>query len=169
MNIRIGTGFDAHAFDETTPLHLAGLHWPDEPGLRGHSDGDAVIHAIVDALLSAAGLGDIGSNFGTSDPEFHEARSALFLEKTVELLAQHGWSVGNISAQFVGEHPRFSVRREEAQRVLSNIVDAPVSLSATTTDGLGFAGRGEGVAVFATALIIGKGHPADSSDLSNVG
>lgn len=169
MNIRIGNGFDAHAFDETTPLYLAGLHWPDEPGLRGHSDGDAVIHAIVDALLSAANLGDIGSNFGTNDPQFHEARSRLFLEKTVELLAEQGWKVGNVSAQFVGEHPRFSARREEAQSELSKVVGAPVSLAATTTDGMGFTGRGEGVAVFATALIIASGQPADSSDLSNVG
>lgn len=157
MSIRVGTGFDAHAFDSAKPLHLAGLEWPGEAGLHGHSDGDAVIHAIVDALLGAAGLGDIGSRFGTSEPQYKDAPSKLFLEETLNLLTDAGWQVGNVSAQLIGEHPRFSARREDAQALLSSIVGAPVSVTATTTDGMGFTGRGEGVAVYATALIFRTG------------
>jgi 2-C-methyl-D-erythritol 4-phosphate cytidylyltransferase/2-C-methyl-D-erythritol 2,4-cyclodiphosphate synthase len=160
VNIRVGSGFDAHAFDSAKTLWLAGLEWLDEPGLRGHSDGDAVIHAIVDALLGAAGLGDIGSRFGTDEPQYQDAPSKLFLEETLSLLAKHGWVVGNVSAQLIGEHPRFSARRDEAQSLLTHIVGAPVSVSATTTDGMGFTGRGEGVAVYATALIFAAGDAA---------
>lgn len=162
MKVRVGTGFDAHAFDPAKPLRLAGLEWPGEPGLRGHSDGDAVIHAIVDALLGAAGLGDIGSRFGTSDPQYQDAPSRLFLEETVTQLVAHGWRVGNVSAQLIGEHPRFSARREEAQQLLTGIVGAPVAVSATTTDQMGFTGRGEGVAVYATALIFADGDDASA-------
>lgn len=158
MTFRVGTGFDAHAYDSAKPLFLAGLAWPGEPGLAGHSDGDAVIHAIVDALLGAAGLGDIGSRFGTDDPAYADAASEAFLNTTVALLAAEGWSIGNVSVQFVGERPRLTGRREEAQRRLSELVGAPVNLSATTTDGMGFTGRGEGVAAFATALITRSGH-----------
>lgn len=162
MNIRVGSGFDAHTFDPTKTLWLAGLEWLGEAGLRGHSDGDAVIHAIVDALLGAAGLGDIGSHFGTNEPQYQDAPSELFLKETVSLLAEHGWTVGNVSAQLIGEHPRFSARRDEAQAVLAKIVGAPVSVSATTTDGMGFTGRGEGVAVYATALIFTDGAAASA-------
>lgn len=151
--IRVGSGVDVHAFDPASPLRLAGLDWPDEPGLAGHSDGDAVCHAIVDALLSAAGLGDIGSRFGTADPQYAGARSAVFVTDTLALLAQHGWRPINVTVQIVGEHPRFSPRRAEAQAAMTALVGAPVSIGATTTDGLGFTGRGEGLAALATALI----------------
>lgn len=162
MSMRVGTGFDAHAFDSSTPLNLAGLFWPGEPGLRGHSDGDAVIHAIVDALLGAAGLGDIGSRFGTSQPEYRDASSRIFLTETINLLTQQGWQVANVCVQLIANQPQFSARREEAQQQLSELVGAPVSIGATTSDGLGFTGRGEGVAVFATALILARGNDARS-------
>ncbi|MGN6206511.1 2-C-methyl-D-erythritol 4-phosphate cytidylyltransferase [Humibacter sp.] len=151
---RIGLGTDTHAFGGDGELWLAGLHWPDEPALAGHSDGDAVAHAIVDALLSAAGLGDIGSVFGTDDPRFAGARGEVFLEATRERLAAAGLRVGNVSVQLIGNRPRFARRREEAERVLGDILGAPVSISATTTDGLGFTGRGEGVTAIATALLV---------------
>lgn len=151
--IRVGTGVDVHAYDAASPLWLAGLEWPGEPGLSGHSDGDAVCHAIVDALLSAAGLGDIGSLVGVDEPGTQGAASTGFVTQALARLAEHGWRPVNVSAQIVGNRPRFSPRRDEAQERLTALVGAPVSLSATTTDRLGFTGRGEGVAVIATALI----------------
>ncbi|NNC11673.1 2-C-methyl-D-erythritol 2,4-cyclodiphosphate synthase [Planctomonas sp. JC2975] len=151
---RIGLGTDTHAFGGDGDLWLAGLHWPEERGLAGHSDGDAVAHAIVDALLSAAGLGDIGSVFGTDDPRFADARGEVFLTATRERLAGAGIRIGNVSVQLIGNRPRFSPRRAEAEGVLSGILGAPVSISATTTDGLGFTGRGEGVTAIATALVV---------------
>ncbi|MBB2969444.1 2-C-methyl-D-erythritol 4-phosphate cytidylyltransferase [Leifsonia aquatica] len=151
---RTGFGSDTHAFDADAELWLAGLHWPGERGLAGHSDGDAVAHAIVDALLSAAGLGDIGSVFGTGDPRFADARGEVFLAETRRLVEEGGYRIGNVAAQIVGNRPIFSPRRAEAQEVLSAVLGAPVAVSATTTDGLGFTGRGEGVAVFATALLL---------------
>lgn len=150
---RVGTGIDVHAFGEEENLWLAGLHWPGEKELSGHSDGDAVAHAICDALLSAAGLGDIGSRFGTADPAYANASGEVFVRGTIELLAASGFDPINVSVQIIGNKPRFSARREEAQAVLSEWVGAPVSVSATTTDGLGFTGRGEGVAAIATALV----------------
>jgi 2-C-methyl-D-erythritol 4-phosphate cytidylyltransferase/2-C-methyl-D-erythritol 2,4-cyclodiphosphate synthase len=150
---RVGTGLDVHAFGEAENLWLAGLHWPGEKELSGHSDGDAVAHAICDALLSAAGLGDIGSRFGTSDPAYANASGEVFVRGTIELLAAAGFEPINVSVQLIGNKPRFSPRRDEAQSVLTEWVGAPVSVSATTTDGLGFTGRGEGVAAIATALI----------------
>lgn len=152
-DIRVGSGVDVHAFDAESPLRLAGLDWPGEPGLAGHSDGDAVCHAIVDALLSAAGLGDIGSRFGTADPKYAGARSTLFVADTLALLAEHGWRPVNVTVQIVGQRPRFSPRRDEAQAAMTALVGAPVSIGATTTDALGFTGRGEGLAAMATALI----------------
>lgn len=151
--IRVGTGFDVHAYDSDAPLRLAGLDWPGEPGLSGHSDGDAVCHAIVDALLSAAGLGDIGGLVGVDEPGTENALSTGFVRAALALLAEHSWKPLNVSVQIVGNRPKFSPRRDEAQRVMSDLVGAPVSLGATTTDTLGFTGRGEGVAVIATALI----------------
>ena len=151
---RTGFGSDTHAFDADAELWLAGLHWPGERGLAGHSDGDAVAHAIVDALLSAAGLGDIGSVFGTGDPRFADARGEVFLAETRRLVEEAGYRIGNVAAQIVGNRPIFSPRRAEAQEALTAVLGAPVSVSATTTDGLGFTGRGEGVAVFATALLL---------------
>lgn len=150
---RVGTGIDVHAFGENENLWLAGLHWPGEKELSGHSDGDAVAHAICDALLSAAGLGDIGSRFGTDDPACANASGEVFIRGTVALLEENGFDSINVSVQIVGNKPRFSPRREEAQNVLSSWVGAPVTVSATTTDGLGFTGRGEGIAAIATALV----------------
>ena len=150
---RVGTGIDVHAFGENENLWLAGLHWPGEKELSGHSDGDAVAHAICDALLSAAGLGDIGSRFGTDDPAYANASGEVFIRGTVALLEENGFDPINVSVQIVGNKPRFSPRREDAQNVLSSWVGAPVTVSATTTDGLGFTGRGEGIAAIATALV----------------
>lgn len=152
-DIRVGTGFDVHAFDPAAPLRLAGLDWPGEPGLSGHSDGDAVCHAIVDALLSAAGLGDIGSLVGVDEPGTENAASTGFVLAALARLADEGWRPVNVSVQIVGNRPKFSPRRDEAQRTMSELVGAPVSLGATTSDALGFTGRGEGIAAIATALI----------------
>jgi len=152
---RVGTGIDVHGFaDDPAPLWLAGLHWPGERGLSGHSDGDAVAHAICDALLAAAGLGDIGGMFGTDDPRFSGAHGDVFLAETVRRLAEAGWRVGNVSVQVVGNRPKLAPRRAEAEAVLTRIVGAPVSVAATTTDGLGFTGRGEGVTAIASALVL---------------
>ena len=151
--IRIGTGFDVHAYDRSRPLRLAGIEWPGEPGLSGHSDGDAVCHAIVDALLSAAGRGDIGSLVGVDTADAAGAESTRFVRAALDELQRHHWRVINVSVQIIGEHPRFSARRTEAEAAMTSLLGAPVSLGATTTDTLGFTGRGEGVAVIATALI----------------
>ncbi|WP_309068755.1 2-C-methyl-D-erythritol 4-phosphate cytidylyltransferase [Microbacterium sp.] len=151
---RVGIGTDVHGFGGDGSLWLAGLEWPSEPALSGHSDGDAVAHAIVDALLSAAGLGDIGTHFGTSRPEFAGAHADAFLARTRELLGEAGWVIANVAVQFQSNRPRFAPRRAEAEAVLSAALGgAPVSLAATTTDGLGFTGAGDGVQAFAVALI----------------
>ncbi|MDN3442972.1 2-C-methyl-D-erythritol 4-phosphate cytidylyltransferase [Microbacterium sp. APC 3901] len=151
---RVGIGTDVHAFGGEGSLWLAGLEWPGEPALSGHSDGDVVAHAIVDALLGAAGLGDIGEHFGTAHPEFAGAHAEVFLARTRELLAEAGFVIGNVSAQFQGNRPRFSGRRADAEQALSAALGgAPVSVTATTTDGLGFTGRGEGIAVTAIAMV----------------
>jgi len=151
---RVGVGTDVHAYGGEGDLWLAGLEWPGEPALSGHSDGDAVSHAIVDALLGAAGLGDIGEHFGTSHPEYAGAHGAVFLARTREILAEAGFAIGSVSVQLQANRPRFSTRRAEAQTALSAALGAPVSVTATTTDGLGFTGRGEGVAVTAVALVL---------------
>lgn len=153
LAVRTGVGIDVHAIDTAVPLWLGGLHWPDEPGLAGHSDGDAVSHALCDALLSAAGLGDIGSRFGTADPRFEGTHGDVFITATVALLAAEGFEIGNVAVQIMANRPKLSPRRALIEARLSGLVGAPVTVSATTTDGLGFAGRGEGVAVIATALI----------------
>ncbi len=152
-SVRTGVGIDVHAFDDDVPLWLGGLYWPDEPGLAGHSDGDAMSHAVCDALLSAAGLGDLGSRFGTADPRFAGAHGEVFIGETVRLVAGAGYAVGNVAVQLVANRPKLAGRRSELEQKLSSLVGAPVSVAATTSDGLGFAGRGEGVTVIATALV----------------
>lgn len=153
---RVGTGVDVHAFadDEDVPLWLAGLEWPGERGLAGHSDGDAASHAICDALLAAAGLGDVGQIFGTADPALGGAHGEVFLRETVRRVRAAGFEVGNVTVQLVGNRPKLAPRRAEAEALLSLIVGAPVSVAATTSDALGFTGRGEGVAAIATALVV---------------
>ncbi len=151
---RVGTGVDVHAFDDTSELWLAGLHWPGERGLSGHSDGDAAVHAICDALLAAAGLGDVGGVFGTADSRFDGAHGEVFLRETMQRIEEAGFRVGNVSVQIIGNRPKLASRRVEAETFLSGILNAPVNVSATTTDALGFTGRGEGVAALATALLV---------------
>ncbi len=153
MTFRTGVGMDVHAYDPAEPLWLGGLYWPDEVGLSGHSDGDAMSHAICDALLSAAGLGDIGSRFGTSDPRFAGAHGEVFLRETVALVEGAGFRIGNVAVQLIANGPRLGARRTELESHLTGLVGAPVSVAATTSDGLGFTGKGEGVAVIATALV----------------
>jgi 2-C-methyl-D-erythritol 4-phosphate cytidylyltransferase/2-C-methyl-D-erythritol 2,4-cyclodiphosphate synthase len=151
--VRTGVGMDVHAHDESAPLWLGGLYWPDEPGLAGHSDGDALSHAICDALLSAAGLGDVGERFGTSDPRFAGAHGDVFITETIRLVRGAGHSVGNVAVQVIANRPKLAGRRSELERHLGELVGAPVSVAATTSDGLGFTGRGDGIAVIATALL----------------
>jgi len=152
---RSGIGTDVHRFsaDSTKPLYLGTILWEGEVGLDGHSDGDALSHAIVDALLSAAGLGDIGTVFGTDDKQYEGANGKVFIEGALAKLSENGWAVVNVSAQLIGNRPKVSPKRLEVEQVLSELIGAPVSLGATTTDGLGFLGNSEGVAAVATALI----------------
>ncbi|WP_214325365.1 2-C-methyl-D-erythritol 2,4-cyclodiphosphate synthase [Nonomuraea sediminis] len=150
----MGVGVDVHPFASGRELYLAGLHWPGETGLDGHSDADAVAHAACNALLSACGLGDLGGVFGTSDPRWAGASGVSLLQETARRAREAGYEIGNVAVQVVGSRPKLAPRRAEAEKVLSEAVGAPVSVSAATTDGLGFVGRGEGVAAIATALVV---------------
>nr|WP_246497937.1 2-C-methyl-D-erythritol 2,4-cyclodiphosphate synthase [Natronoglycomyces albus] len=149
----IGHGTDVHRFDADSECWVAGLKWDDTLGLSGHSDGDVAAHAACDALFSAAGIGDLGSNFGTARPEWANAAGVTLLSEAARRVRDHGWAIGNVSIQIIGNRPKIGTRREEAQAILAQAVGAPVRLSATTTDGLGFTGRGEGLAATAVALL----------------